>query len=381
MPSLPFQHLAADSYFGAFFVAPENAPVPSPGTPVLVQNKTEIPGFFRAAAIEHLDRFFVPRLIPPHPDFIILQDTKQLAIEQTHPSVALPPLIEAVISKGANVLAPTAPGVTPVGTETVMAAPAFPQPMYEPLRDLSQTLLLPGLDKVPPDSVVGLQTNRPFVEAYMVGLNHEMGRELLWRGYPTDQRGTYFNHFWGIGVPNSAPPDIVDLNTWNGRALGDSTGAPAGEQFVMLIRSSLLKRYPDAVIYLTPAIPTGTPPDPTALVPDEDPLHEQLPIFSGSMQPDVAFFGFPVTTRMATGADGGPGFYVVIQEHPTEPRFGLDVGAAPADASHLVVGPTPPAGIPVNGYTWGRNGAHMAGITRRLPVRLAIHASRLITSA
>ena len=23
-----------------------------------------------------------------------------------------------------------------------------------------------------------------------------MGRELLWRGYPTDQRGTYFRRFW-----------------------------------------------------------------------------------------------------------------------------------------------------------------------------------------
>ena len=148
----------------------------------------------------------------------------------------------------------------------------------------------------------------------------------------------------------------------------------------MLIRSSLLKRYPDAVIYLTPAIQTGTPPDPTALVPDEDPLHEQLPIFSGSMQPDVAFFGFPVTTRMATGADGGPGFYVVIQEHPTEPRFGLDaaVAATLSNKSHLPIGTQPPSGVPLKGHTWGKNSAHMAEITRRLPVRITIHASQLV---
>ncbi len=37
-----------------------------------------------------------------------------------------------------------------------------------------------------------LRTNNRFIEAYLVGLNHEMGRELLWREYPTDQRGTYF---------------------------------------------------------------------------------------------------------------------------------------------------------------------------------------------
>ena len=33
------------------------------------------------------------------------------------------------------------------------------------------------------------RTDNSFVEAFLVGLNHEMGRELLWRGYPTDQRG------------------------------------------------------------------------------------------------------------------------------------------------------------------------------------------------
>src|SRR4029079_15238614 len=136
-----------------------------------------------------------------------------------------PALIRAVISIGDHVLAPTAPGVAPTGAETIMVDPLFPQPMYEPLRDLSQELLLPGLDKVKPDTALGLQTNRRFVEAYMVGLNHEMGRELLWRGFHTDQRGTYFNHFWGQGEPNTAPADISDLNTWGARALGDPVGA------------------------------------------------------------------------------------------------------------------------------------------------------------
>jgi hypothetical protein len=379
MPSLPNQHLGSDSYFGAFAVSPENAPVQAPGAPVLVQNKTEIPGFFRAAALEHLTRFFAPHVVPATPHYIIFQNIKDLVLEQTHPRVALPPLVKAILSTGDNVLAPTAPGVRPVGVETVMAAPYFPQPMYEALRDLSQELLLPGLDKVNPDTVLGLRTNRRFVEAYMVGLNHEMGRELLWRGYPTDQRGTYFDHFWGLGVPNAAPADIYGLNTWNQRSLGDSAGAPVVEEFVMLLRSSLLQRYPNAAIYLTPAVRAGTAPDPVALVPDELPAHEKPPIFSGSMPPDVSFFGFPISTQAATGADGGLGYYVVIQEHPTEPRFGLDTDISLGNASHLAVGANPPAGLALNGRTWGKNAAEMAGITRRLPVRIAIHASRLIT--
>jgi hypothetical protein len=283
-----------------------------------------------------------------------------------------------VLSKSDNILASTNAGITPLGVETVMAAPSFSQPMYEALRDISQELFLPGLDTVEPDTVLGLRTNRRFVDAYMVGLNHEMGRELLWRGYPTDQRGTYFSHFWGNGVPNTAAADINPLHLWKTRALGDSVDAPAPEEFVMMLRSSLLRRYPNAIIYLTPALLQSG-----VLVPDEDPAHESPPLFIGTMQPDISFFGFSITADRATGRDGGPGYYVVIQEHPTEPRFGLDVAVSQVmTTSHLVVGTAAPKGVPVPpAHSWGRNSAHMAGITRRLPVRIAIHAVRLIAQA
>ena len=120
-----------------------------------------------------------------------------------------------------------------------MAAPSFPQPMYEPLRDLSQDLLLPGLDTVLPDTVLGLKTNRRFVEAYMVGLNHEMGRELLWRGYPTDQRGTYFDQLLGQWVAKRCARDIDPICGLASTARSATrAGAPAREEFVMLMRSA-----------------------------------------------------------------------------------------------------------------------------------------------
>ena len=34
-----------------------------------------------------------------------------------------------------------------------------------------------------------------------------MGRELLWREYPTDQRGTYFDSFW-----TGEPELVADLH-------------------------------------------------------------------------------------------------------------------------------------------------------------------------
>jgi hypothetical protein len=236
--------------------------------------------------------------------------------------------------------------------------------MYAPLRDLSQDLLLPGLETVGPETVLGLQTNERFVEAYMVGLNHEMGRELLWRGFPTDQRGTYFTHFW-----DADEAAIDDLNLWGRQALGAGAAKSGGDQFVLLLRSALLRRYPNAVIYMTPALSVAG-----GLAPDPLPEHEKMPSFSGSMQPDICFFGFPLSSAAATGDDGKGGHYLVIQEHPTEPRFGLNAGAAPTGVSYLSVGGKLPTGL----KSWPATSSTVAGALRRRPARVAIHAKRLI---
>jgi hypothetical protein len=222
--------------------------------------------------------------------------------------------------------------------------------------------------------VIGLKTNRRFVEAYMVGLNVEMGRELLWRGFPTDQQGTCFKQFWDTRGAPEPRADIGPLHLWGDRPLADPATAPAREQFVMLMRSALLKRYPNAIVFAVSGFftPAG------GRAPSDDPLAVVMPSFSGTMQPDVSFFGFDITTEQATGADGHAGYYIVIQEHPTEPRFGLDEDTPTGGASHLAVAGGPPAGVALDGLQWGRNSAHMAGIVRQLPVRISIHASQLV---
>jgi hypothetical protein len=77
-----------------------------------------------------------------------------------------------------------------------MAYPVIDQPMYEPLRDLGADYFLPRADLIPSNTVTLLETNQRFIEAYLAGVNHEFARELLWREYPTDQRGTPFRQFW-----------------------------------------------------------------------------------------------------------------------------------------------------------------------------------------
>jgi hypothetical protein len=273
----------------------------------------------------------------------------------------------------------------------VMPAPQFPRPMYEALRDLSQDLLLPGLEHVPAETVILLETNPLFVEAFMVGLNHEMGRELLWRGYPTDQRGTSFTRFWDTAGSASDQIQLPPIHTWSlDQPLGGNFVTEGEDgRLVLLIRGELLRRYPGAVIYAAPAASFTTLAE----------GGERLPLFRGTLEPDVTFLGFDLT---AAEACGNPGWFFVIEQQPTEPRFGLDVpeqfgldplqlgswsqlswGHVAADQAsfeslgHLPLG-GPLEGITLDGIAWERNAAHMAAITLQPPARVAIHARALL---
>ena len=370
-----------------FRISPEGQPADMTGSGLRIRGPDNATAAnFRRAAQAHLARVNPGRvgvavaMAPP----LGMGDVRDALIERIAPKRTLVALARALVATNgatgttAALTAPTSEREVPI--EPIMAAPRFPQPMYEPLRDLSQQLLLPGLETVEPNSVLGLETNPRFVEAYMVGLNHEMGRELLWRGFPTDQRGTYFDRFWDTRA--SAPADdgdgaldILPMHRWGGRTLGDPEGAPAGERFVMLMRSSLLRRYPTAVIYAVKAVMAGT-----KRTLSKDAAAELYPAFRGSMDPDVSFFGFDITSDQAVGTGTGAdqGYFIVIQEQPGEPRFGVDVGTPMGAASHVKVGAGVPSGIELNGRTWGQNGAHMAAILRQQPVRIAIHASQFL---
>ena len=242
--------------------------------------------------------------------------------------------------------------------EPIMAAPQFPAPMYEPLRDLSRDFLVPGLDVVEDNTVAPLQTNPRFIEAYMVGLNHEFARELLWRDYPTDQRGTYFRQFWDTRGQATPSPDITQIPTWlPARHLGQNLSSGSAGQLVLLIRAELLRRYPNAIIYAVRAVvPAGqTRPKPGT--------QELYPVFRGDLEPDLVFFGFSLTAAQARGGGTDPGWFFMLQQQPSEPRFGVDVGTQLPDLNNL--------------HPSGDAAATARALLQR-PVRVAIHASALL---
>lgn len=212
----------------------------------------------------------------------------------------------------------------------ILASPVFTRPMYEALDAYSREWLLPGLATFPqPDIVTVLTSNGPFVESFLAGLSHEMGRKLLWRGYPTDQRGTYFRRFW-----SSTCDDLVqDLHRFTPTPLGSHLDASLDNLVFLMVRGELLRRYPDAIVL-------------AMLASDQDadgvPMFEAgqvAPIlFHGHLDPDIVLVGFNLTTEAIRAAavspgDGTtPGWWFVVAEHPTAPRFGVPAGA-PGDAA------------------------------------------------
>jgi hypothetical protein len=248
--------------------------------------------------------------------------------------------------------------------------------MYEPLKNLSDELLLPNINLLEQNSITLLETNQKFIESYMVGLNHEFARELVWREYPTDSRGSYFRQFWDptgfLNVDNLTPEqlkeklrDIPPLHLWSKNSdLGDhdnrQQGGPAKEEAVLVIRGELLKRYPTAVIYahracwqrksVTAADANLTPCERSGVIDntqerrlvelsaaeEDNPPHDKVrtPLYEAKVDPDIYFFGFDLTIDEAKGESGenpndDPGWFFVIKERPGEPRFGLDIDQQP----------------------------------------------------
>jgi hypothetical protein len=270
-----------------------------------------------------------------------------------------------------------------------MAYPVFDSPMYKALIDISSDLFLPNINYIQQNSISLLETNQRFIEAYMVGLNHEFARELLWREYPTDQRGSCFRQFWDVSdfmfeqneinqmiseikneVGEDADAELIEtrlkdkikeklrdipkLHKWSkysklGQHDHREKQGENKQEVVLVIRGELLKKYPNAVIYAhkakwKPKSDSDNTPDKAQereLVPIDPNLGEnppkdkvKFPLYEAKVDPDIYFFGFDIDIKEALGLTEGdpahlddrPGWFFVIKERPGEPRFGLDIG-------------------------------------------------------
>jgi hypothetical protein len=313
-----------------------------------------------------------------------------------------PPIEAGIALRVASLATCNADGALP---RRLDLAPVFTDPLCWDLVRLDSQYLLPGADQLEDNRVALLAVDDDFVAAFLVGANHEMARELVWREYPCSTSATFFHRFWDAS--GDASDDIGDISDWTRPTLrGNVTGVSAGTLAVVLIRGDLVLRYTEAHVYLCRGVWDGD-----AVLPDPTQIEEA--VLQGAIDRKSVFYGFPVKAEDMRGdranGDRTPataGWFVAIEEPSLGPRFGLD--AAATDGADLVTGAAswhdltwghlvrhgstldlvsqavaraalrPRTPVALDGLTWGHNAAHMAAITWQRPFRLLIHADRLL---
>jgi hypothetical protein len=236
------------------------------------------------------------------------------------PTVARPVVVDRVLG--------TITGLRPPLLAEPDVALELDIPLWKFLSDEAPDWLLPGAGDIPADRVLAVQTNPVFIDALLVGANHQTIGELRWRNLPITTRWTPLRRFWeridvaGDAVATDIRP-IIELTTdqpiWSDAStLGDLThlsDAANGVSLVVVLHTELFRRYPATLVYLWPN-PGGA--ETWGPVPDVDvppPPKREYPTFSGTLTPELVFFGFGVPPSAASD------HWLVLEEPPPGYRF------------------------------------------------------------
>jgi hypothetical protein len=253
---------------------------------------------------------------------------------------------------------------------------SFTAEMFTVLAQLDQDAILPGCGTIPANTALTLQPNPLPIAAFMIGLNTEAIRLLLWRGVPADPRGTPFTYFWDQrGQAAGGQPDIQPIASWPPAATLAAQVSGNVQGIVLGVRADLLRRYPNTAVYATPAQGTGT-----HTFDITNPANIVQPAYTAMLPPDLRLLGFPTISPQAAagGPTSGPGYFFIFQEQASEARFGAD--------QMVKAGIPVPAGqhwtsAMLAALTQGQPPGHagtVASAVKMPPVLAAIHARALL---
>ena len=111
---------------------------------------------------------------------------------------------------------------------------------------------MPGVGSLPADSVGLAVINQASVEAFLLGANHELARELIWREYPADPAGTWLRTFWDSGGAAQDIPPVARLDARARSAPTDRRRDDPDQVLVLVIKGDLLRRYPNTLVTAVP---------------------------------------------------------------------------------------------------------------------------------
>ena len=338
---------------------------------------------------------FAPIQVANRPSAVraAILDLAGTLIAALQPSIGIYKRYGGWVSVPPELNSPGNPSITPI---RVMAYPQFTAPLALALIKNHLEWLLPGMGNFPDNTVTLMKRNGPFMESFLAGANHEMNRLLLWREYPTDQRGTPFQFFWPRPDGN---PDIPPMTNWDiTTPLGNNgTGFSSENMLVLLVRGELLHRFPQTMVYAAPGVVNGSTPtlntdvaqwfSPQFLMK----IDARTTVFAFGLGPDDVKSNIPA---------GVGGYYFVFSEPVTGPRFNFDVGPTPvpltqwndlgwdqtsqsgsrgfAVANRGLAIAAPP--LAVGDPTWNNDSADTARIAYARPYRVGFHADQLLGS-
>lgn len=198
----------------------------------------------------------------------------------------------------------------------VMVYPDFLDPTFYYLRELTPDYVLPATGSLLKNTITTFYSNPAFEEAFLLGMNTEMGRELLWREYPTDQRGSYFRKFWDqTTLPDKERLDtewydVKHLDLWNSKKsngnptkLGENHMPGKGQMLVFAIKGELMQAFPDTDVYLQ------TPDGKKTLTPS----------MTSWLTSDTYLVGFQGVTREQL-----PAYMLTFRQKPLSLQFSMD---------------------------------------------------------
>jgi hypothetical protein len=220
----------------------------------------------------------------------------------------------------------------------ITATPRFDGPMVERLRRLDEQWVCGGVDDLEDDSLSLMVGNRRFVEALLAGANHELVRELRWRGYPVDVRGASFLQFWPSAGGDVA--DVAPLRDWTARLGHNQAGGPDQPITILLVKSELLRRYPSTIITLELGRRVADRFATARLAPE---------LFRGVLDADAAYLAFGADATVPLHSQDGDGnqWFVSLRQPLDESHFGLDDFVPATPGEHASNAGKPPAA-----WTW-----------------------------
>ncbi len=254
--------------------------------------------------------------------------------------------------------------------------PTFTAPLASRLERSLNSWILAGASSIPANGITLVSTNPSFIESFVVGANHEVAGEMLWRDVPSDPRGTVFTRFW-------ANSELPPVHKWMANLGGNvDNGRPL---VAVVMRSPLLRRYPNTIIYAAKRLETpgdnSFTPDPATITPV---------LYQGFIEPDATFSVIDLDINKARDPDEK--WFILISQPVTDARFGLDEWIKaedpppPQDWNDLTwrhmgdatLRPrpgSPPQPANPGDAVWGRSAADLALILHQDPFRIVLPAA------